>query len=287
MQTRPVVLAILAATGLAACIPSLPGFPDVQEAAPLTAADFSDVAPLPAGAPTPVATPSALPTPASPLPAPVAAPVMGPASSDPAPFTDNRFSDIATKSRFAPKFSFAFDAISVNAQPAITLDIYQTAEELEVKEIRALIERSTFRYDRLKVGMQVGSGQMDVGTPPKASATIKIVCTDTDAKTYGVFTAKATHPLVNVYLSDIKIKDNDGNLSLVSISNFARGNDHVGRRTTERSARIQQRFDPELLLLSSVPGELRSRVLIYSEGDPKQNDDQAMRLIRQSIYLTP
>jgi hypothetical protein len=263
------------------------GLPAVTEAPPLQSADFPDQAPLPVGA-TPLPAPSASPTPRPvPTPKPAAGPLIGPATSDDTPFTATGFKDVATKTKFKPVFAFTLDASQVNALPGVTIDAYQTNNELEIKEIRAEIERTTFRYDQLKVGLVVGRGQMDVGTPPKASAEVSITCIETDARTFGVFAVRARHALASVYLSDIKIKDNDGNLQLTSISNFSRSNDPEGRHTTQFSARVQQKFDPGWFLLSSTAGELRTRVLLYSEGDPAQEGAQAMKVLRQSVWLNP
>jgi hypothetical protein len=277
MYLRPVALALLAAAGLGACIPGLPSNPS---APPLSATGFSDAdptpepaaVPAPAASPTPAAGPAATPTP--------------PVVSDGSPFSDPRFQDVSTSTKFQPKFFFSFDEIRAGAEPGVALDVYQTKAELEVREVRILLERTRFHYEKLRVGLEVGDGHMDIGTPPKLGLDVKVVCTETDGATYGVFSVKGEGPLVSVYLADVRIKDNDGNLSVVSIGNLARANDRDGRHTTEASARVIQKFYPGYVILPPDPGTMRMRQLIYSETDPA-GGGTALRVIHQTLGLQP
>ena len=289
MRTRPVVLAILAAAGLAACIPGLPSTPS---AAPLPATGFSDVDTLPDG--TPVGAPAGPAaggptTPGGAAPSGPATPGTVPAASptpvaDVTPFTDPRFVDVKTTTKFTPVVLFGFDGLKAGGEPAVSSDVYQTSDELEVREVRTLLEGTRFRYDRLQVGGRVGGGQMDIGTPPKLTLAVTVACTDTDKQTYGVFSVKAANALVELYLADIRVKDNDGNLSIVSVANYARANDAEGRATTERSARVVQRFDAGYVVLPDA-GSMRMRVLTYSETDPA-GGGTAMRVQRQMLGLS-
>lgn len=286
MQTRPTLLAILALVGLAACVPGLPSAP---AAAPLGLEQFPDDEP---GQAAPVVGPvgSASGAPSGPTPPGATPPAGASPSAAPAPespFSETRYQDAVTTTKFVPRFTLGFDALRAGGEPGVTLDVYQTKGELEVRELRAILENAAFRYDKLSVGLQIGDGQMDVGTPPKISLPVSIKVTQTDGATYAIVAAKASQPLLEVYLSDIRIKQLNGNLSIVSISNLARGNDGHGQHTTEASARVVQRIFPGFLKAPAAPGAMRSRVLIYSEDDPAAGGATALRVHRPTFEVAP
>lgn len=288
MISRSTVFATLAAVGLVACVPGLPSAP---AAPPLSADQFPDEEPAGPGLPTaaaPSPTGSAPPSQGSGAPDVPGAPAVpgALASHDPGPFTETQFQDVTTPTKFLPQFGLGFDALRVGYEPEVTLDVYQTKGELEVKEVRALVENASFRYEKLSVGLAIGDGQMDVGTPPKLSLPVSITVTQTDGATFAVIAAKASRPLLEVYLSDIRIKQVGGNLSIVSISNLARGNNSRGQHTTEASARVVQRIFPGFMTLPGAAGAMRTRVLLYSEEDPA-NGATALRVHRQTVGVAP
>ncbi|MEB3330449.1 MAG: hypothetical protein VKQ33_14585 [Candidatus Sericytochromatia bacterium] len=267
-------VACVLATGLAGCVQSLP----TTAAAALALSDFSDADRLP-GAPAP----SAAPTPTASL-GPVPRPEEEPEVLS--PFDDERHQDVDTPTRFTPVLSAAFDQLKAGGLPTATLDVYQVKGELEVRELRLLLERASFRYERLKPGVRIGDGRLDVGTPPKMSLPATITVTETDGATYALATVKASNMLATVYVADMRIKQQGGHLSVVSISNFARGNDRNGQHTTEASARIVQRLYPGYIQLPGESGAMRMRVLIYSEPDPG-TETEGLRVFRQTLGVAP
>lgn len=287
MSTRPIILAILAVVGLAACVPGLPSAP---AAAPLGVDQFPDEEPSGPGLPVaaqPSATTQAGGPPTTGAPGTNAPPVpAASATSDPSPFTETTFQDVVTPTKFAPQFLLGFDALRVGYEPEVKLEVYQTKAELELREVRALVENASFRYDKLSVGLEIGDGQMDVGTPPKLTLPVSIKVTQTDGATFAVLAAKATRPLLEVYLSDIRLKQLNGNLSIVSIGNVARGNNSRGQHTTEASARVVQRIFPGYMVVPGTAGAMRTRVLLYSEEDPA-NGATALRVNRQTVGVAP
>jgi len=182
--------------------------------------------------------------------------------------------------------SLSFDEVRANGLPTATLDIYQVKGELEVRELRVLLERATFRYERLKPGTRLGDGRLDIGTPPKMSLPASITVTETDGATYALAAVKASNLLASVYVADLRIKQQGGHLSVVSISNFSRGNDRHGQRTTEASARIVQRIFPGYLQVPGESGGMRTRILAYSEPDPATSKE-AVRVYRQTVGVAP
>lgn len=284
MSMRPTICAVLAVVGLAACVP---GLPNTTPAPALGANQFPEAEPSVAGLPT-----APMPTTSAATPAPGTSAVPAPAisttpepSPEADPFGDMRYRDVVTVTKFAPSFALAFDSAGASQEPGILLDVYQTKGELELKEMRALLENAAFRFDKLAVGMEVGTGTMDVGTPPKLSLGVTMTVTETDAATYAVIASKASNGLVRVYLSDIRVKRLGDDLQLISVSNFARGNDGSNQHTTEASARVVQRLAPGFLVLPFA-GQMRTRVLMYSEPDPA-GGGTALRVHRASFTITP
>jgi hypothetical protein len=267
------LLAWALASSLAACTQGLP----TTAAAALALSDFADADPLPAARAT-----SPDPTATAPL-APSQQPAEGEVLS---PFDDERHQDVETPTRFTPVLSATFDQLSANGLPTATLDVYQVKGELEVRELRLMLERASFRYERLRPGMRIGDGRLDIGTPPKMSLPAAITVTETDGATYALATVKATNALATVYVADMRIKQQGGHLSVVSVSNFARGNDRNGQRTTEASARIVQRLYPGFIQLPGESGAMRMRVLLYSEKDPT-TDREGLRVLRQTLGVAP
>jgi hypothetical protein len=266
------------AWALAACTQGLP----TTAAAALALSDFADADPLPAA---PATSPDD--TVAATATAPIGPPRQAAEGEEAlSPFDDLRHQDVETATRFTPVLSATFDQLRANGLPTATLDVYQVKGELEVRELRLLLERASFRYERLRPGMRIGDGRLDVGTPPKMSLPAAITVTETDGATYALATVKATNALATVYVADMRIKQQGGHLSVVSVSNFARGNDRNGQRTTEASARIVQRLYPGYIQLPGESGAVRMRMLVYSEKDPT-TDREGLRVLRQTLGVAP
>jgi hypothetical protein len=270
------LLAWALASALAACTQGLP----TTAAAALALSDFADADPLPAAL-------TSSPDPTAIATAPLAPPPQPTEGGEVlSPFDDARHQDVETPTRFTPVLSATFDQLRANGLPTATLDVYQVKGELEVRELRLLLERASFRYERLRPGVRIGDGRLDVGTPPKMSLPAAITVTETDSATYALATVKATNALATVYVADMRIKQQGGHLSVVSVSNFARGNDRNGQRTTEASARIVQRLYPGYIQLPGESGAMRMRVLVYSEPDPT-TDREGLRVLRQTLGVAP
>ncbi|MEB3197309.1 MAG: hypothetical protein VKP62_08910 [Candidatus Sericytochromatia bacterium] len=247
-----------------ACAPELPN----ASAPPLSATDFNDDDREPTGVPRPAISPGTPPSPE--------------VTSNP---FDSLVEDVITPTRFTPKVNTIFDSLPANGTPETSIDLYQTKGELEVREVRLLLEGASFHFARVMVGSVIGDGQLDIGTPPKMSLPAQITVTETDQSTFAVAAVKAQNLVATVYVADIRLKMNDGHLSVVSVSNFARGNDRNGQRLTEASARITQRLYPGYLRLPAQPGRMRMRTLVYSEADPGTGQE-ALRIFRKTLTIT-
>lgn len=259
---------------LGACNQELP----TSTAASFSYQDFSDTDPIPA-APQSVAAEAPPPGVSSGTPQARSFPEAD-------PFLDTTWTDIPTKTRFAPQLHYNFDPPQQGLSPETTIEMYQTKGELEVKEVRFLVEGARFRFDRLAKEMIVGDGRLDVGTPPKLSIPAQVSITDTDQKTYAVAKVEANSLFASVYVADIRIKQQAQALSIVSVSNFARGNNRHAQHTTEASARVVQRLYPGYLILPSQE-TMRVRALTYSEPDPAGDRAEGLRVHQQALLLVP
>ncbi|MEB3284914.1 MAG: hypothetical protein VKN33_06490 [Candidatus Sericytochromatia bacterium] len=201
------------------------------------------------------------------------------------PFAPNLWKDASTQTRFTPQLVYQFDPATPGGSPETNIEMYQTKGELEVREVRFLLEGASFRFDRLSKDLIVGDGRLDVGTPPKLTIPAQVTITDTDKNTYAVAKVEANSLFASVYLADIRIKQQGENLSIISVSNFARGNNRHNQRTTEASARVVQRLYPGYLLLPQTQS-MRVRALIYSEPDPAQAEAEGLRVHQQAYTLT-
>ncbi len=283
------------AAGIGACNPVSLLVPSLKEAPAAGDADFNDefLPGAPSRTASPQPAPSSLSTPAAGTPSPASSDSSGPAQSvvpkpggGPAsgggvaapaapsaavgdPFVTPDFVDISTVSAFKPAFSFALLAdLSPGTSPALETSIYQTAQEVELREARLLLEDCQLRYDRFSRGQTIGTVVLDVGTPPKATLSGALRVVDAGAN-YVTVEAKASSAVASAYIADIRFRQVEGHLSVVSIANFSRGNDAQGIHLTERSARVTQRLDPGFLVLPQRPGPFRTRALLYGENDPR------------------
>lgn len=269
MRFRGWLLLGLGGLALSACAPDLPT--DVASAP--TLGDFVDADPRPAQAGDAGGAPRVErggPRPS----APPTDPFEEPMREEP------------TRTRFKPDLAVAFDALKANGQPTTTLEVYQIKGELEVREMRLMLERATFKYAGLHEGDQIGDGRLDVGTPPKMSLPATVTVTETDGVSYALAAVKASNLLASVYVADLRIKQVNGHLSVISISNFARGNNRHGQRTTQASARIVQRIFPGYVQLPAEPGTLRMRTLVYSETDP-DGGQEGLRVFEKTLDVAP
>ena len=202
------------------------------------------------------------------------------------PFAGEEWQDIITKTRFTPQLNYSFDPPRSSASPETQIEMYQTKGEIEVKEVRFLLQGARFRFDRLSKDAIIGDGRLDVGTPPKLSIPAQVTITDTDRTSYAVAKVEANSLLASVYVADLRIKQLGNNLSIVSVSNFARGNNRHGQFTTEASARVVQRLYAGYLLLPDASA-MEVRALIYSEPDAENDKREALRVHRQAVTLAP
>lgn len=232
MFKRPAIPLALGLTGLlAACVP----LPTNEQVAPATESEFS----------------KAEPTPGVDL------------------FADDAaLKDVATPTKFKPELKFTVAGLTQGATPSVTTNIYQTKGELEIKETQTLIENASFRFDQLTPGAEVGTGTMDLGTPPKMSLGVSVKVTSTDQKESAVLSVKASNVFATVYVADMRIKQVPGGLFIATIGNATRANDKNGVAKTEVSARVVTTINAGFVQLPAASGPMRTRTVIISEPDP-------------------
>ena len=307
------IACLIATAGLVACNPVSLLVPSLKEAPPASDAEFNDefLPGAPSRTASPLPLPSGLSAPAAATPSPagsgtpspaqsispkpgggpagsagggVAAPVA-PAAETGDPFVTPDFVDITTASAYKPAFSFALLAdLSPGASPALETSIYQTAQEVELREARLLLENCQLRYDRFSRGQTIGTVVLDVGTPPKATLSGSLRVTEVGSN-YVTVEAKASNAVASAYIADIRFRQVDGHLSIVSIANFSRGNDAQGIHVTERSARVTQRLEPGFLVLPQRPGPFRARALLYGENDPR-GGGTPLKVVRNTFTVS-
>lgn len=202
------------------------------------------------------------------------------------PFADTSFKDVDTATKFAPTFKSTVDPLQAGATPSITTDIYQTKGELEIRQANTLIEGAGFHFEKLKVGLVVGSGQADIGTPPKLSVPIEIKVDDTDAATYAILSVRSNSALARIYLADLQVKVLFGSLSIVSIANASRANDKDDIHTLPASTRVVQKLDAGYVQLPAKAGPIRTRMIITAEADPGTNV-AGQRVFKETLTVTP
>lgn len=234
-----------------------------------TATAFPEAdAPLPVRSQAPNAGASAAPG-AVGTPGATAAPQLPPSprpSYD--PYREDPSLTQGAKTPFKPQLSWTLDDQKPGATPKVSISIYQTKGELEVKEARFLLENTQFRFDQLKLKQQVGGGSLDVGTPPKLSLPIAVTTEEIDLSVpTAVFSVIAQGPGAKAHVADLKIRPTSEGLSIISLGNMSRANDHRGVRTTEYSARVTQSIDSGWFVLPVQP-VVRSRVNFVSDTDP-------------------
>jgi hypothetical protein len=180
---------------------------------------------------------------------------------------DATVQDVATPTKFKPDLKFTIGSLQHGQTPAVTISIYQTKGELEVKETHTLIEKASFRFDQLSPGQEVGTGSMELGTPPKMTLGVSVKVTSTDQTSTAVLSVKASNVLASVYVADMRIKQVAGGLIITTLGNATRANDKNGIHNTEVSARITQTLNEGLVVLPQDVGPMRVRTLIVSEPD--------------------
>lgn len=184
------------------------------------------------------------------------------------PFVGDTIEDVATTTKFAPTLSFELQSQRVGEEPAVTISIYQTKSEIEIKETQSLIEGASFRFDKLQVGTSVGYGKFELGTPPKLTFEVLMRVTATNGRDEAQMSVKAKNLLAEVYLADLQVKQVPGGLSIISIGNATRANDVNDVFTTVASARVAQTIYPGFIKLPEIAGPMRTRTVIISEPDP-------------------
>lgn len=260
MTQRPVLLLVGVAGLLAAC--QIPFLPTTDPVPPPAADEFKPIVTPPGGG--------------------SAAPGGGPAAPAPDPFST--LQDVPTTTKFAPQLTLDIPSSKVGDEPAITLNVYQSKGELEVKETQTLLEKASFRFDKLQVGQEVGTGKMDVGTPPKMTLDVSVKVTSTDNKETAMFTVKGENDLVRVYIADLQIKKVAEGLSIISIGNLARSNNKNGTNTTAASARVIQTLSPGYMHLSDTAGPMRIQTVLISEPE-KDSGVVGQKVYRQTMTL--
>lgn len=185
------------------------------------------------------------------------------------PFAGDTLEDVPTTTKFKPDLSFDLDSLKASSEPAVTISIYQTKGELEIRQTQTIIEQATFHFDKLQVGQSIGNGKMDIGTPPKLTLDVDMKVTATDGRSFAQASVKGSHPLVSVYIADLQVKTIGGGLSIISIGNATRANDDNGVATTIASARVTQTLSPGFVKLPDTAGPMRTRTIVLSEPDPE------------------
>lgn len=185
------------------------------------------------------------------------------------PFEGDTLTDVPTQTKFAPQLSFELLSKKAGESPAVTISIYQTKGEIEIRETQTLIEGASFAFDTLQVGTVVGDGKMEIGTPPKMTLDVLMTVTSTNQQDEAQMSVIAKNFLAEVYVADLQVKQVPGGLSIISIGNATRANDKNEVFTTIASARVTQTLYPGLVKLPTTPGPMRTRTLVVSEPDPK------------------
>lgn len=196
---------------------------------------------------------------------------------------DALFVDLDTPTKFKPQLEFQIGSLAAQAEPTVTINIYQTKGELEVRRTDTIIENATFRFDKLSPGLVIGNGKMELGTPPKLTLDVALTVTSTDQTGNATVAIKASNVLASVYVADMRIKQAPGGLVITSIGNATRANDDNGVHLTEVSARIVQTIAPGFVHLPAA-GPMRTRTVIASEPDPG-NQVSGQRVHRQTYTV--
>lgn len=247
--------------GPSAEVPAATAFPDASDPLPL-----KSLAPS-AGVVEEAQATSAGPKPGGATPRPSVAPSPTPGPFDPDPNQNQKAS-----AKFAPQLSWGLSDLRMGATPVVKLSVYQTSQELEVREARFLLENTQFRFDRVSKGVKLGGGSLDIGTPPKLSLPIAITAVEVDlVGRSAVFSVIADGPGARVHVADLKIRNNSEGLSIVSLGNLSRANDADGTYLTPYSARVTQELDTGWLILPLQP-VLRGRASFVSEPDQKTGE---------------
>lgn len=181
---------------------------------------------------------------------------------------DATYKDVPTSTTFKPTLDFQVSSLKHGDSPSVTTSIYQTKNELEVRQTKTVIEHAAFRFDKLEVGQEIGTGKMEVGTPPKLTLDVSVKVSSTDKQSSAIFSVKASSIIGSVYVADLRIAQVNGGLSITSIGNATRANDKQGIHTTEVSARVTQTIAPGFVVLPDAAGPMRTRTVITSEADP-------------------
>lgn len=192
--------------------------------------------------------------------------------------------DIATQTKFAPQLTFKLASLKAGGTPAVTISIYQTKGELELRETNSLIEKAAFRFDQISNGQEIATGKFELGTPPKMTLDISAKVITTDKTSGALVSVKASNLFANVYVADMRIKQVPGGLFITTVGNATRANDKNGVATTEVSARVTQVFQAGLIQLPATPGPMKVRTVINSEPDPA-NKVSGQKVFRETYTL--
>ena len=176
--------------------------------------------------------------------------------------------EVNAPTKFAPQFTLSFQSLKAGEEPAVTTSVYQTKGELEVHDSRTLVENGGFIFQGLKVGQQVGYGQMDIGTPPKLSLTVDVRVTATDGSSTATLSVKASSPLASVYVADQQIQQLPGALEIDTLGNASRADAVNGIYTTQVSAKVTETLLPGFFTLPSTAGVMRTQTVFTSEALP-------------------
>lgn len=236
-----------AASLLAACVP----LPTNEQVAPATEAEFNQ--PVPQG---------------------------------PDLFTDDAtVVNVETTTKFAPQLTFNIASLTPGGTPSVTLSIYQTKGELEIRETNSLIERAGFRFDLINNNQEIATGKFELGTPPKMTFDVSAKVITTDKTESALVSVKASNLFASVYVADMRIKQVPGGLFITSIGNATRANDKNGVFTTEVSARLTQTFQAGLIQLPATAGDMRVRTVISTEPDPAADKKSGQKVFRNTFTL--
>jgi hypothetical protein len=279
MSKRSIFFASLMLGALAAgCGPLLGNQPSVTRPA---AGDFPNVFGTSGASTTPGAT-DAAGTAASGVPGTTAAPTPPPYD----PFNDSQFAGIDAPTPFAPVFGLTVSSLQAGGSPEVATSFYQVPNELQVGEVDTLIEHATFHFEKLTIGMQIGGGKLEVGTPPKLTLPVAVRVEDTDGKESALLSVKSDSAISHIYIADMQVKVLYGSLAIISLGNAARASATQGAATLPHSAKITQSFAAGFVQLPSTPGNMRTRVIIKSVPDPT-NRVTAQRIATSTLVITP
>jgi hypothetical protein len=192
--------------------------------------------------------------------------------------------EVKPPTKFQPQLSFEIQSLKAGEEPAISTNIYQTKDELEIRETDTLIEKVAFNFDKLSVGQEIGYGKMEIGTPPKLTLDISLKVLSTDQKESAIVSVKASSLIASVYVADLQLKQLPGGLSIISLGNATRADDKNDVHTTQASARVIQTIYPGFLKLPNLPGNVRTRTVIYSEPDPS-NQTAGVKVFEPSFTV--